>query len=261
MTDSGSVMKRLGENLKSSLGGEQPKRPLHRHHDDDYWDSVEVEATGAKLRAYIVPRYKTSGLSGDEWRISAHLEVGTTGSPKLLTHQFHRMKMLLTYAPHFLYAEARYVLDAPAARLVVRRKGVVLMQQHFATFGDAAMGMAWHVTVANEGSKAIPWHHLTDAEERERCQQVGCSEPPKNVYRLKKLQVGNGRLMVEPEYDFTGQFTWYCSRHTERGDCGLEDADENMTLVEGSGVPVVRPEDESPSMVGGVIEVTLPGTK
>ncbi len=40
-----------------------PKRPyFQRHHDDEIIDKIEIE---------IVPRYKESGLSGDEWRVAA----------------------------------------------------------------------------------------------------------------------------------------------------------------------------------------------
>jgi hypothetical protein len=39
------------------------------------------------------------------------------------------------------------------------------------------------------------------------------------------------RMMIDPEYDFVGQFTWYCAEHATRGDCGLEDADSNLEVI------------------------------
>lgn len=259
MSDAAQAVGKLGERLQAAMGQRPPKMPQHRHHDDDYWDRIEVDAEGVKLRAFMVPRYKTSGMSGDEWRVHAKLEVTLDGvKTPIVSHGFHRMRGLLEHAAHFIYATAAGSLGKPDATLTAFRKGVVLTKQTFPTFGDAALGMGWHIVTANEGSAKAEWRHLTNAEELARCQQVGCAEPPKNFYRLKKLQVGNGSLMVEPEYDFTGQFTWYCARHTERGDCGLEDADENMILVDGNGVPVVHPADESPSVMGGVVEVKLP---
>lgn len=258
MADPTEAVQRLGETLKSALETKPPKRPLRRHHDDKYWDEIIILAGPVVLRGSIVPRYKTSGMSGDEWRISAHLVV-KLGGVEVVERVFHDMNGLLTHAPGFIYAERRLLAVTDAAKLVVKRKGIVLCEREFPTFGDAAMGMFWHVITANEGTKGVEWHHLTNAEECERCQQVGCSEPPKNVYRLKKIMESNSeRCFVEPAYDFVGQYVWYCSRHTERGDCGFEDADENMELVGGSGVPVVRPEDESPSVMGGVINVKLP---
>lgn len=41
-----------------------------RHHDDEYVDGIRFE---------IVPRYKTSGLSGDEWRISIRVVLYRKG--------------------------------------------------------------------------------------------------------------------------------------------------------------------------------------
>jgi len=37
-----------------------------RHRDDEFYDRIEVE---------VVPRYKTSGLSGDEWRVSTRVRL------------------------------------------------------------------------------------------------------------------------------------------------------------------------------------------
>ena len=247
------------ENIKAALEQKPSKMPLHRHHDDDYVDEVYLSANGARLRTCIKPRYKTSGLSGNEWRIRAVLDVfkGAAEEP-FFSRSFHSMRRLFEYAPKFIYSDCRDVLDCSTASLIVRRKGVTLFQQWFPTFGEPAIGLGWYITIANEGTEGVEWHHLTDAEEREHCQQVGCGDPPVNFYHLKKLQAGNNSLMIEPEYDFIGQYTWYCARHTERGDCGLEDADDNMELVSGTGVPLVRLEDESPSGFAGAIEVKLP---
>lgn len=260
MGDMDKQIEKLGQVLNEAAK-KPPKMPLRRHHDDDYWDRIDVSAEGASLRVYIVPRYKTSGMSGDEWRISAVLDVfagPSIGEPDF-TWRSHRMRTLLQYAPHHLYANVRHLFDCKNAVLIVQRKGIELMRQSFPTFGDAAIGMAWHITIANEGSREVEWYHLSNDEERARCQQVGCSEPPKNVYRLKKLQIVPSESdMRAPRYDFEGQFTWFCSRHTERGDCGMEDADDNLELVSGSGVPVTHAADESPSAFGDVVHVEAP---
>jgi hypothetical protein len=216
-----------GEKMKN-------KTPLRRHHDDDYWDAVTIQsATGANFRAFIYPRYKTSGLSGDEWRISAIVEVRThpKEEPASLGRLYHRMNKVFEYAPYFVYKGTPELFSAPDATLTVERKGHVLMTEVRPTFGDAVIGLGWHIVTANEGRDGVEWHHLTDEQEREHCQQVGCSKPPVVVYRIKKLQVHpSERFMVKPEFDFQGQFTWYCADHSERGDCGLEDADDNLEL-------------------------------
>jgi hypothetical protein len=258
MTDPMQAAQQVGEKLKTAMEAPTPKRPLRRHRDDNYWDEIVILSGQVVLRGHIVPRYKTSGLSGDEWRISAHLVVKLRGEPAV-EQRFHKMNDLLTHGPGFLFAvpELRNWLDS--AKLVVKRKGIALCERDFATFGEAAMGMFWNVITANEGTRGVEWHHLTDEQERGLCQQVGCAELPVNVYRLKKLMEGNDRrCFMEPEYDFVGRYVWYCARHTERGDCGIEDADDNLELVEGNGVPRVVESDESPAAFGGVTHIKLP---
>ena len=71
-----------------------------------------------------------------------------------------------------------------------------------------------------------------------------------------------GRMLKVQSYGgVTLCLTWaerVASRHTTRGDCGLEDADKNLELVEGSGVARQREDDESPSGLAAPIHVTLP---
>ena len=74
MTNRDAQVQRLTETLKTSVG-KRIKWPLRRHHDDWYHDRVEVTAGEVSLLAVIVPRYKTSGLSGDEWRVSSRIQV------------------------------------------------------------------------------------------------------------------------------------------------------------------------------------------
>jgi hypothetical protein len=244
-----------GEQRKSSIGAvvvEAPKhrRELRRHKDDDYVDRVVVQASNdAQLVGYIVPRYKTSYMSGDEWRIHAQMELRLhpEGQP-VFKRGFGRMDGLETYAALFI-REAPHFMNAPSATLSAYRKGHVLMRQTFPTFGEAVIGLKWHIVTCNEGSE-IEWCHVSDAQEARHCQQVGCAEPPINVFRYKKLFYGSSdpaRTFLPPKHDFERQWTWYCARHTQRGDCGFEDADKNLELVEDPGIARPRAGDLSPS--------------
>jgi len=255
---------KIAETLKGTLSAPPEKMPLRRHADDDYVDRITVQAsTGAHFHAFVRPRYKTSGLSGDEWRVSAHFEVRKhpTSEP-VLARGFSRMGArsagLVHYAAGHVYEGAPELLSSPSARLTAYRKGHILVEQLLPTFGSAVVGLAWHLVTANEGSSGAEWHHLTSEQELAHCQQVGCSDAPANFYRLKKIneaQGSGGSAMVEPPYDFVGQYTWYCARHTTRGDCGLEDADANLVLVKGDGVARPHGVDESPSGFAGTIEI------
>lgn len=229
----------------------EPRRPLRRHRDDDYWDRVEVQSsTGSQLVGYVVPRYKTSSLSGDEWRVHAQMEVRLHPSNKpIFERGFGSMRWLMTFAGIFVMRETPMCMSSPAAKLTVYRKGHVLMTETLPSFGEAVVGMMWHVVSCNEGREGIEWYHLSDAEEAAHCQQVGCAELPINVFHLKKILYGDhppDTFMV-PKYDFEGQFVWYCARHTRRGDCGIEDADKNLELVEGHGAGRPRASDFSES--------------
>lgn len=234
------------------------KMPLRRHSDDDYYDEFVVTADkGLRLHAFTVPRFKTSEMSGDEWRIHAELHVARVGAmpANVLKERFQRIRSLTEFAPYFLWTKAQHVLDTPNAELRGKRKGVTLFRRRFDTFGEAAMGLGWHAVIANETGETgdYKYHHLTTEEEREHCQQVGCSATPKNFFRLERIL--DGDELVEPKYDFTGRFTWFCGRHTGRGDSSLEDNDKNLVLVAGNGVSTSYDEDESPAVFGGVIEI------
>ena len=216
---------------------DRKRMPLRRHHDDDYWDRVTITTADDRARfvASIRPRFKTSGLSGDEWRVRAVAELKDPDEPTvdLVARSFHRMRDVFGYAPYFVYDGAFHLLQSRKARITVERKGIVLMTEDRPDFGDALIGLGWHVRTANEGRPDVEWHYLTDAEERAHCQQVGCAAPPAVTYHLKKLQVAPSQsVMVAPEYDFTGQYVWYCTEHATRGDAGLEDCDDNLVLVE-----------------------------
>jgi len=69
-----------------------------------------------------------------------------------------------------------------------------------------------------------------------KCQQAGCSEPAEVTYRLKQeWEHGYGPL---PPNVLGQPLRRFCSTHAVRGDCALEDADENYELV--SGPPASR---------------------
>jgi|WetSurMetagenome_2_1015567.scaffolds.fasta_scaffold153184_2 hypothetical protein len=212
------------------------KFPLRRHHDDDYWDRIIVHAasTGVYLQISVRPRYKMSELSGDEWRISVAVEVRRNPQQKEaeFARSYHRIRNATEYAPYFVYQSIPELFPSPIALLSVERKSHVLMSEYRPTFGDAIIGLGWHIVTCNEGRKGVEWYHLSDEQERKHCQQVGCAKTPVVTYRLKKLQVATSeRMMIDPEYDFVGQFTWYCAEHATRGDCGLEDSDLNLEAV------------------------------
>ena len=145
-----------------------------RHPDDEYIDEISIQ---------MVPRYKTSGLSGDEWRVSARVQF--------------------------------------------KRKGLVISEKTVGSIEAAASYVPWGLLTFREEAQDPDW--LNREEARGLCLQPGCSEPATIIYQLKVRYCREGHKS-DPHRP---EFRRFCARHARRGDCGLEDADENYTLIEG----------------------------
>lgn len=114
-----------------------------RHDDDEWYDEIRIS---------VVPRYKTSGLSGDEWRVSAKLEVFRKGV-LLKERSFSKMH----YAADFLPAVLHEMADEgfagshePFERLCFqpgcKEEGTVeyrLRDEFYPTYGDKMPKREW----------------------------------------------------------------------------------------------------------------------
>lgn len=157
-----------------------------------------------EVRIFTHPRYKTSSLSGDEWRISAVIQLWRKGS---LKHEesFHDIETAAKFLPFVL---ARAGDDGKA---------------YFGGEGDL-------------------------------CDQEGCADKATVVYQLKKHYCsGPGNCGMEGK-KYGEKIRMFCGNHSRRGDCGLEDADENYQLLEGFPIEP-REEDKKESVFGGVIKL------
>ncbi len=160
-----------------------------------------------EVRITTVPRYKTSGLSGNEWRIS--------GVCQLL------------------------------------RKGKVIHEFGMADVKNCAYALPYHIMKAGDDGL-----FFFGGGEDGKCDQEGCADVATVFYRLKNKYCSEAwsHPAMEQKNIVVRQF---CERHSTRGDCGMEDADANYEVIDGSIVPP-RQTDESPSVFGGVI--TLGGS-
>lgn len=154
-----------------------------RHHDDETFDDISIVAE---------PRFKTSGLSGDEWRVSY--------------------------------------------RMVLKRKGTVLFERSYNRLSAALAHLPWVMRVMFEEGPTFDGFRNDEFEahlknEAALCHQVGCGLPSTVFYRLKQIYAkeGDGPLPTNG-LEYTVSF---CQRHSTRGDCGREDADDNYELIEG----------------------------
>ena len=171
---------------------------LRPHKDAEGIDEITIKQT---------PRFKTSELSGDEWRTSA--------------------------------------------LIVMKRKGVVVYERPVHTMEDAASFLSWIFRVEAMENSKVPG--LFGAKVTE-CFQSGCSDPSKNVYRLKEIysSQGEGPLPKTEGFEYRRAF---CEAHSHRGDSSFEDSDDNYELIKGEGGKVLRPDDISPAKFAGTIEI------
>lgn len=68
------------------------------------------------------------------------------------------------------------------------------------------------------------------AREHECCDQPSCSEPPVAFLRPKRLTDRSGSFL-DPAEQYGTYYRKFCERHKRRGDCALEDADENYESI------------------------------
>ena len=158
-----------------------------------------------EVKITTVPRYKSSGLSGNEWRIS--------GLCQLL------------------------------------RKGRVIHEFYMSNVESCVKALPAEVMKAGDEGKFFY------AGEEDFCDQEGCSEKAKVVYRAKykwcNEQSHHEKIELKAE---EAPIRMFCERHSMRGDCGMYDADDNYELLEGA---IISPksEDIKESVFGGTIQV------
>lgn len=161
------------------------------HPDDEGVDRIEIQ---------VVPRFKTSGLSGDEWRRSA--------------------------------------------RIRVYRKGQLVGEDFTGSMEGAAQKLPWLWLTLPEWTEGP----LYDGARGGACQQPGCSDVAVVTYQIKQEYSARGEGPLPPS-PLGPPRRRFCEVHAIRGDCGLEDADQNYELV--SGPPPERsnipPEAVSPA--------------
>lgn len=244
-----------------------------RHSDDEWWDEIRIVDLTPKplLRLVTRMRYKTSGLSGDEWRTSVYWQVSEPWQGALLADApdqaqqgwrdldgpYHRLKSGCAAIYPGVYTS--HVLQHPRmiSRVEFWRKNRML---YISQFGDdQPEPRSLLVTLGH-----LPWALLTAREQSQMtreifqwsdslCFQPGCAALAVSEYRLKKRYCNDGEV-----HEHMGEYRRrFCQRHLRRGDGALEDADANYEVLSGPGPGEAQAweADESKSVFGGVIGV------
>lgn len=156
-----------------------------------------------EIRIFVVPRYKTSGMSGDEWRIST-------------TTEFHR-------------------------------KGKKVHEVHHGKMEAAAACLGYDYLSAVDNGKGF------FAGEENICDQEGCHEPATVTLRVIKEFSRDNPHEWNKEIQDRILVRKFCGRHSTRGDCAFDDADQNYQVIKGE-TKIPNPDDVKPSQFGGVID-------
>jgi hypothetical protein len=235
------------------VNGADRRVHFERHRDDEYIDEVVLrDGAITRLSITIAPRYKTSGMSGDEWRISALIAISDRRGNLIEENGSSGIRAAAARASSMVFAYPKGKLSgddtAGGGVLELRRKGLVVLSREYGWFASEVASLPWTLIL---GAEDDAWKQVnTDA----LCFQVGCAEPFTNEYRLKNRFDREGNKVPPPSW--AHYHRRFCSRHAERGDCGLEDADTNYELISGHGPGGARPE---PGDVRESIRITVDG--
>ncbi len=162
------------------------KLQRRRHPDDKYTDEARIR---------VVERYKTSDLSGDEWRFSYVVELSRKG---------------------VVYAKA-VCGNTPEYAAVLLSQGLILGLAELETLD------AW---------ETLPFEKIPDEG---YCCQPGCPEKSTRKYAMQKEWSDGCWFSKDLDVESSGVlYREFCDKHGQRGDCGLDDTNSNYTCIEGN---------------------------
>jgi len=182
-----AVERNIARVLISKRDEEGKWKHFKPHPDDELVDRVEMA---------IVPRFKMSHLSGDEWR--------TSGVVRL----FHKGMLLYERSYISLQDAAKHLpwLVTVVDEELMFSSEKELQDRHDALVDDRVKGL--------------------------KCMQAGCANEAVFVFEIKELFAKGGQKLDPSESERHITLRCFCEEHAERGDSDLEDNDENYTLVE-----------------------------
>lgn len=220
--------------------------------DYSFCDEIRLMTTeGPLLCAITIPRYKTSGLSGDEWRISAAWQMVDNNGWFDFDTSYRNIQTACQALYGGLYSSHPGLHDAQITTTDFYLKGTKVYEGSYDGKPLPLLHTAGH----------LPWAYIIASENwvipkdlDDFCFQPGCDERAISTYKLKFEYCRRGH---KTEIKFSDLHRRFCLKHLRRGDCGLEDADDNYIVVDGPGPDEAQgwEQDGSPSVFGGTIYV------
>lgn len=256
------------------------KWALHLHRDDKWIDEIRLNGVASTplLRLKTNYQYKTIGLSGGEWRVStmwqsqrslmliSGAQSSDDGNWNNFDGPYYTIESACAALYPGLYNSQKHAHNVLIESIDFVRKGRILYRSSLDGIAVPLLTAAGH----------LPWAWLqacdqpldTDeawADHARLCHQVGCAAEAVSTYKLLILHENyfEERSAVTDIFDEgvlhkkVGLVHRFCAKHLRRGDCGLEDADENYEVVEGQGPQGAQGFGEyiSESIQGRVVEI------
>lgn len=218
--------------MENKMIAEQKLR-LKRHRADYWIDVIQIEAPGGPLlRLVCKERWKTSGLSGDEWRFSYHWQCNTSRGGAAVWEPIERAHSHRPSDAALLLYEVveRGTHQKTPVTVHLYRKGHLLWTvPEIRPLRDAAGHLPWDMIIAGEQHDAIRAEEAT----KHLCCQPGCRAEPVVTYRIITQYDDCGNARDADWVRTCGEAKrHFCQRHRHRGDCALEDADVNYEVIQ-----------------------------
>jgi len=197
-------------------------------------------------------RYKTSGLSGDEWRFGFMWQVLGATWEDLDGQYISQSSAMAAFYPAFRTSHPNWHDNiCNSTQFLWRGQPLIEMTDDGKPMPllDAIGCLAWALIQAGEQAPR------SARDDSNVCGQPGCVETPVSLFRKK--QDFHRNIGVPREYYDGDLFIRFCKKHLRRGDCGLDDADRNYELMEGIGPDGNEPDPKvvSKSGFGGIINL------
>jgi len=111
----------------------------------------------------------------------------------------------------------------------VKRKGETIVEIGASRLDWLLQGLQWRIIIAGEEGNFDDeaWKRT-----KTKCDQPGCANEATIFYKRLKRFTRNGESLAPSSYYDENEYRQFCDRHKRRGDCSLDDADHNYTVID-----------------------------